>query len=84
MRARIIKRGERPIEIQDFDMLVVETEGGSPVAVCCRYGPEGSYMVSSVDDDTRFNQVLSSLGLEKVKIIDMNQILSPADSLPRL
>lgn len=83
MRARIIKRGERPIEIQDFDMLVVETEGGSPVAVCCRFGPEGAYVVSSVDDDARFNEVVEKLGLNRVSVTNLTDILAPEAALPR-
>lgn len=84
MRAKIIKRGEQPIVIQDFDMLVVETEGGSPVAVCCRYGPDNSYVVSSVDDDKRFNEVIQKLGLDKVAVTDLTKILLPSGSLPKL
>lgn len=84
MRVKIVKRGEQPIVIQDFDMLVVETEGGSPVAVCCRYGPDGSYVVSSVDDDSRFNEVIQKLGLDRVAITDLSQILLPDGSLSKL
>jgi hypothetical protein len=42
MRVKILQRGEKPLIIEGFDQLVVETDGGAPVAVVSRYGPEGS------------------------------------------
>ncbi len=69
MRVKIRKRGSPPLVIEDFDELVVETEGAAPVAVAARYGPEGAYVVSSIDDDKRFYEVLRKLGLEKPLLI---------------
>jgi N-dimethylarginine dimethylaminohydrolase len=85
MRVKILKRGEKPIVIPDFDMLIVETEGGTPVAVACRYGPEGAYVVSSVDDDKRFNEVLQKLGLDRTVVVtDLSKLMKPDGSLPHL
>jgi hypothetical protein len=85
MRVKILQRGEKPLIIEGFDQLVVETDGGAPVAVVSRYGPEGAYIVSSVDDDKRFQEVLRSLGLHKTLIVtNIGDMLRPGCSLPDL
>ena len=85
MRVKIHKRGGPPIIVEDFDVLVVETEGGAPVAVAARYGPDGMYVVSSRDDDKRFEEVIRKLGLHKTVIVtNASDLLKPDHSLQSL
>jgi hypothetical protein len=81
----ILKRGTAPLKICDFDQLVVKTDGGSEVAVVSRLTPEGAFVVSSIDDDRRFHEVLRKLGLHKTTLItDVGKILKPDSCLPNL
>jgi hypothetical protein len=85
MRVTVLKRGERMVEVKDFDQLVVETENGSRVAVVARYGPDGVYIVSSIDDDPRFHEVLKQLGLSQTTLVtDVKSLLLPDSMLPKL
>lgn len=52
-------------------LVLVEDDSGTPVAVAAAgYGGENSFVVSSIDDDARFHDVLKRLGLYKTTFVD--------------
>ena len=82
MKVKIIHRG-RVVEIADFDQLVVEDSAGNPVAVAGKFGTDETYLVSSIDDDVRFNESLRLLGINKTVIVtDLKKSLRSPEFLP--
>lgn len=81
-----IKRGRNVQVIKDFDLLIVEDNSENPVAVVAQYGPNGVYLVSSIDaGDEEFNRVLRGLGIDKTVIrTDLNAALKAPEALPAL
>jgi hypothetical protein len=85
MKAKVLKRGEKVQVIEDFDQITVETDGGAYVCVVSRYGPDGAFIVSSIDDDPKFQEILGKLGLNRSRIVtDIKDLMKSPHALSDL
>jgi hypothetical protein len=85
MKVKILKHGEKVQVIEGFDQLTVETESEVIVCVVSRYGPDGAFIVSSIDDDPRFQEVLRKLGLNRSRIVtDVRHLMKSPNALSEL
>lgn len=84
MIIKIVRQGRTEV-ITDATLLVVEDNVGNPVSVAAQPGLGRSFIVSCIDDDVRFNQVLHNLGIDRVVIkVPVDSQLQLPSRLPYL
>jgi hypothetical protein len=84
MIVEIIYEGKL-VTIPNFDLVLVKDNDGQPLAVASPLGNGGAGVVSSIDDDVRFQQVLHRLGINRTVFVnDISKSLKKPELLPRL
>lgn len=66
MRLHIHKNLREVVEIE-ATRVVVEDDFGNPIALALEFGP--NQIIAVTAEDPKFNQLLSSLGIDKVVVV---------------